>query len=1056
MKSLTNLTIRCQRRLIRTIGTIITATTLLTSQSLWLLTKSALADKTDGSSAICAVPGKDGSPTISGGQVNTYFAGTSGLASAGSLNITVGAGSGFTSDIQSGDLLMIIQMQGADIDSTNTNAYGDGNPTNPIPNPTANYPAGGIVSGNLDNANFTSGNFEYAVATNNVPISGGTITLSSPLVNSYSNADATTTQGQRRFQVIRVPQYANLTLSGTITAAPWNGTTGGIVALDVAGKMTFAGGQINVDGLGFRGGGGRRLEGDNTLSNTDVVSPSTKNGHASKGEGTAGTPRYLINQSNSALIDTGVEGYPDGSYGRGAPGTAGGGGTDGYPRTTGNNDNKEFGNGHNAGGGGGSNGGIGGKGGRTWHSALPYGGDGGAAFSVASARRLVLGGGGGAGTNNDGTGTPGNGLTSSGAPGGGMVFLRTGSIAGSGIINANGATPPLIPDNDASGGGGAGGSVLVISQNSTTAGLSINANGGRGGTNTGGGSPHGPGGGGGGGTVFATPGAITTLAGGQPGTTNNQATNFGGATAGDGLSGPINTSPADATTSISGASCLIQANKTTSTPTSVAPGTATYTITATNPGGLKGAGTEQVVISDDLLPSGFTHTTVPITPVYTGGASGPTSVTSTGTTTRPSWSGFKIPPGGSVSITFTVNIANGTAPGKYDNSATATGKYYNESANVNTAPVTAAVVDSNYNGTLAANTGEDVTITLSSTLTTDKSVALVVDSDKSGGTVPLSSQVPTPGDILEYTVVVTNTSTTVQRDNVVLTDTIPANTTYVPGSLQVSAGANTGAKTDTSGDDQANIAGSQVVFRLGTGADGTVGGTLGTTAANNTSTIKFRVKVNDPLPNGVTTVSNQAVVSSNGVGNVNSNDPTTPTPLDPTVTKIAPRLRLVKRVTGVKKFGSSTVTAITAYNDSSTDVNDDNTVIGWASGANTYLLGAITGNQIPASLGAPGFNDEVEYTIYYLGDGGIPAQNVNICDFVPANQTYVPGTMQLDRGGTISSIVDTPVSAGASGFYTASFPAACTGTNNGQGAAYFQVGNINSSYGFIRFRAKVN
>lgn len=331
-----------------------------------------------------------------------------------------------------------------------------------------------------------------------------------------------------------------------------------------------------------------------------------------------------------------------------------------------------------------------------------------------------------------------------------------------------------------------------------------------------------------------------------------------------------------------------------------------------------------------------------------------------------------------------------------------------------------------------------------SPISADKTVALVSDNDK--------SNTITPGDTLEYTIVATNTGTNVTAPNVVLRDTIPTNTTYVPNSLVISAGNNNGAKTDGLSDDQGELNGSQVVFRLGSGANATTGGTM---APGTSTTLKFRVKINDPLPAGVSTVSNQAVISSNGFADVKSNDPSTTPAEDPTVTKIAPRLRLVKRVTGIKKFGSSGVTTITSYNDGSTDVNDDSTV-GWTPNANTYLKGAITGNQIPASPGVPAPNDEVEYTIYYLVDGGIPAQDVNICDFVPANQTYVPGTMQLDKAGTISNIPDTPVSAGASGYYTASFAAACTGTNNNRGAAYFQVGNVNSSYGFIRFRAKVN
>jgi uncharacterized repeat protein (TIGR01451 family) len=347
----------------------------------------------------------------------------------------------------------------------------------------------------------------------------------------------------------------------------------------------------------------------------------------------------------------------------------------------------------------------------------------------------------------------------------------------------------------------------------------------------------------------------------------------------------------------------------------------------------------------------------------------------------------------------------------------------------------------------AATSTVNIVATLPS-LTVDKSVALVVDNDQSGGTTPLASQVPTPGDILEYKVILKNTSTTTQMDNVVLKDTIPANTTYVAGTLDIDGVSNTDL-TDT---DQAEFASSQVVFRLGTGANSTTGGTL---VANATSTIKFRVKINDPLPNGITTVSNQAVVSSKDVPDINSNDPGTPTANDPTVTKIAPRLRLVKRVTGIKKKSNTTVTTIGAYNDLATDVNDD-TSVGWNPDAKTYLLGAITDIQIPTpNPGLPTPQDEIEYTIYFLVDGGIPARDVDICDFIPANQTYVAGTMELNLNGTTSAIADTPGSTG--GFYTASFPAACSGTNNNQGAADFKVGNVNSnSYGYIRFRAKVN
>jgi uncharacterized repeat protein (TIGR01451 family) len=1006
---------------------------LLAAPNGWLWTPIARADKAlvDGS-AVCATPGNDGNFS-GGGQVNTFYPGTATSAAAGATSIVVGAAIG-TPPIKKGDLLLVIQMQGADINATNTNSYGDGSAANNPSQGAVDYPAGGVVNGSTSS---TAGNFEYVVATSDVPVAGGTVTLSTPLVNTYANANATATQGQRRFQVIRVPQYANATVTGTITAPDWNGFSGGVVAMDVAGSLTISG-SINADGKGFRGGGGRQL-GGGSGSNTDVVTLSSNNANGSKGEGIAGTPKYLFDSVNSSLISNLDEGYPNGSYGRGAPGNAGGGGTDGNPAA----------NDQNAGGGGGGNGGLGGKGGRTWSSALPYGGDGGAIFS-ASASRLALGGGGGAGSTNNGTGTPASGLASSGASGGGIVIVRSGSVSGSGTISANGTKPAPIALNDASGGGGAGGSILIVSDAGTTTGLTLTARGGDGGTNTGGGAPHGPGGGGGGGVIYNSPGAGTSITGGNPGTTNNNATNFGGATAGIGVISPVSTTPADTVTSIAGANCLIKTTKSTTTPTSAAGGIATYTITATNPTGLKRPEARNVTISDLGLPTGFAHTATAITPVYSTGATGPATVTSTGTTSAPSWSGFSIPPGGSVSLTFTVNIAAGTTSGTYQNSAKADTNYINTNAGGLT--VAPGALTSIYDGILSGNTAEDVTILPASPLVVDKTVALFTDRDSSGTTIP------TPGDILEYTIVTTNPTATA-IGGIVLKDNIPANTTYVPNSLQITAGANTGAKTDATGDDQGELSSNQVVIRLGTGANGTAGGSLN----NSASTVKFRVQINDPLlPAGTTQLSNQAIVSSTSYGDKPSNDPTTPTLNDPTLTNLGPRLRLVKRITGIKR-PSSAVVSIGGYNDLATDVNDNASA--WPGGSSAYLLGAINTSQVPAIPGPPAPNDEVEYTIYFLSDGSRAANQVNLCDFIPANQTVVPGTIQLNTAGTLTAIADGGGTGPGSGSYsaTATFPTSCTGTNNARGAIYVQVGNLPaasvtpaSAYGFFRFRAKVN
>ena len=111
--------------------------------------------------------------------------------------------------IASGDLLLVIQMQDAAINSANADTYGDG-------------VAGGNASGYTSLNN--SGKYEYVRATGAVPVGGGTLTLQATgagngLLNTYTNANATATQGQRRFQVVRVPQYLSATLTGLTAAA---------------------------------------------------------------------------------------------------------------------------------------------------------------------------------------------------------------------------------------------------------------------------------------------------------------------------------------------------------------------------------------------------------------------------------------------------------------------------------------------------------------------------------------------------------------------------------------------------------------------------------------------------------------------------------------------------------------------------------------------------------------------------------------------------------------------------------------------------------------------
>ena len=649
-------------------------------------------------SQICGLPGSDG-PATPSANVNTYFPSANpDSVAAGATLLTLGATSG--TSITPGDMVLIIQMQGVRINVSNNDAYGDG---------VAGIPgAGNLITG----TDFIAGKYEYAIATNTVTAAGGSLTLQNPLTNYYVSKNASTAAapyyGNYRFQIIRVPQYSSVTLTGNIAVQAWDGSKGGVFAMDVSGNMNFAGFTINAAGIGFRGGAGRQLAGAAGTLNTDYITLATQAANGSKGEGIAGTPRYLNNAG--VQLDNGVEGYPLGSYGRGAPGNAGGGGTDGNPTS----------NDQNSGGGGGGNFSAGGRGGNAWNNAPIPGGDGGAAFAAASISRLVMGGGAGAGTTNNGTGAPGSGFASSGAAGGGIVMLRTGSVSGTGTINANGVAPGFTPSNDASGGGGAGGSVILTSSNTTgLANIVVTANGGDGGSNTGGGADHGPGGGGGGGLIYSN-GTISASSSTTQGTNGvTFAGNVYGAQAStvgfSNFNGSNNTIP----NSITGSGCLpiLTVTKSTSTPGPIDPATnATYTIVVSNASGSGGAA--GVTISDNLpTPTAGTITYNATSSVVLGGtipATRPSTTNPTAGSTTPSWSSFTIPGGASVTLTFTAAYSAIVNNGLFQNPATVS--FTDPTRTVGSATVSpggtysvgGTVGGSNYNS--GSSTNEDVRV----------------------------------------------------------------------------------------------------------------------------------------------------------------------------------------------------------------------------------------------------------------------------------------------------------------------------------------------------------
>lgn len=368
-----------------------------------------------------------------------------------------------TTGFNVGDVVMIIQMKGATISLGADADFGT----------VTDYGSAG-----------------YHEKNKIVAINGNDIILENGLNANYDVNGA--------LQIITVPQFVNYTVTEKIVGKPWDGNSGGVIAIDVSGTLTLND-SIDATGIGFRGG-------LNPNNNFDEVFCGMKD----KGDWFFPISELQVAGPKGEGIAVNLPGY---ELGRGAWANGGGGGHN-----------------HNAGGGGGSNVGRGGKGGNEY-GQLYCGsvvdirnGLGGVELEREGGLRMFLGGGGGAGQENNNKGN-------SGGAGGGIIIISAGTVEGNGnaiistglkgfnfdgIQNAPGG-------NDGGGGGGAGGSIKLNVQNFGTTPVLINADGADGGSLT---APiHGPGGGGGGGLICSTVSAFssnvtTSVVGGKGGVTN--------------------------------------------------------------------------------------------------------------------------------------------------------------------------------------------------------------------------------------------------------------------------------------------------------------------------------------------------------------------------------------------------------------------------------------------------------------------------------------------------------------------------------------------------------
>lgn len=507
--------------------------------------------------------------------------------------------------VKADDLVMIIQMQGAQIAQTDDEQYGS----------VQSLQGAGLYE---------------LVRVRGVDSASSRVLLDTRcggLRNAYSVTG--------RAQVVRVPQVGNLqvTTGSSIQALPWDGQKGGVIAIRASGNIVVDG-AIDASGQGFRGGAaqtGLSAQADESVDRQSFRTSQAAQG-AAKGESIAGSAAEYAAQG--------------GGFGRGAPANGGGGGNgfksgggggaggggqrayDGSGVMDGNAVGKAawsldpafLGQGKLSASSGGGRGGYSssssdqdaltvGPGASSWgaNKRQERGGRGGHPLVQSPASRLFLGGGGGAGDASGKTAAAG----APGGSGGGLIFLWGNRLAGIGRISSGGqaGSSTSAPSHDQAAGGGGGGGTIALLLPTVEGSLRLSAAGGIGGSQ---GAPQstgdasGPGGGGGGG-VLVLPSSLPITVG----------RDTQGAASGSSQAAAVSEFPVNGATRgsegeelafVPGSalpSCLPTdlAISLTSTQKSAVPGT-TFTLTAT----VENVGSELTIaapLSSILTPSGI-------------------------------------------------------------------------------------------------------------------------------------------------------------------------------------------------------------------------------------------------------------------------------------------------------------------------------------------------------------------------------------------------------------------------------------------------------------------
>jgi gliding motility-associated-like protein len=373
--------------------------------------------------------------------INEYAKVLNGVSKACEEIIDVDTAKGFNI----GDQLLMIQMDGASIDSSNTSSFGD------------------ILKYN------SAGKFQYNEI---LEIKGNSITLKHRVTENFDYKNAAV-------QIVGFNKSKSFTLRTAPTVRNWNGAKGGVLFIKVEDTLEILA-DIDVSGKGFIGGQ-TYLTAICYCNFLGYYCDSLKNEGAKKGEGIG---KVSISKK----------------FGRGKQANGGGGGNDVNAGGAGGSNGGEGGEGGDQY--------IGPLWAGCSISSLTtnrkIGGKGGSKLNSDSTR-LFLGGGGGAGHGNQGGNTVGGSgggiiLFSAKTIIGNNKYIRS---------NGNESKGCLVSKclDDGTGGGGGGGTIMIDAL-SINNGLNIEALGGKGAdvmlSLTSFAAGHGPGGGGGGGLVATT------------------------------------------------------------------------------------------------------------------------------------------------------------------------------------------------------------------------------------------------------------------------------------------------------------------------------------------------------------------------------------------------------------------------------------------------------------------------------------------------------------------------------------------------------------------------